>query len=146
MNPQSFVAGLIALQFVAFGWRINREIPLGDRGRRTWFPAPDWLNLVSLVSVVLMCVVVPLAAGDFGKVARTTLAVGYSLIAFHPISMAAHYRLFSEQGRWVYLKTRIENGKSIVDGDFPWMTGQEAVAVILSVVVASIVGCAVWRS
>jgi len=46
---QPWVYSLIALQFVAFGWRLNREIAVGDQQRRTWLPAVDWLNLISPV-------------------------------------------------------------------------------------------------
>ena len=32
----TLVTSALALQFAAFGWRILREIQLGDEGRRTW--------------------------------------------------------------------------------------------------------------
>src|ERR1700722_8268162 len=94
---QTLVSGLIALQFIAFGWRINREIAVGDQRRKTWLPMPDWLNLLSLLAVVLFCVALPLGFGAV-RAASAVLSAGYVLIAFHPISEAAHYRLFSKNG------------------------------------------------
>jgi hypothetical protein len=138
MHKESLVPALVALQFVAFGWRLNREITVGDNHRKTWLPLPDCLNLLSLVAIVVFCIIAPLARGLFGKAATTILSIGYSLIMFHPISEAAHYRLFSKEGRAIYLRTP--------DGDYPWITEQEMVSVLLSVVVASVAGCTAWHS
>lgn len=146
MPQQSLVSALLALQFVAFGWRLNREITVGDKGNKTWLPLPDYLNLLSFVSVVFCCVVIPLANGCFvrapsvtlGRVASTTLSVGYILIAFHPISEAAHYRIFSKDGRSKYLSTQ--------NGDYPWYTGQEIFTLTLSLIFASIAGCFAWHA
>jgi hypothetical protein len=135
---QSLVSALIALQFVAFGWRLNREITVGDRGSKTWLSLPDYLNLLSLLAVVSCCVVTPLARGTNSRVAGVILGVSYVLIAFHPISEAAHYRLFSKGGRAIYLNTP--------NGDYPWITGQEVLTVIVSVVFATLAGCVVWHA
>lgn len=126
------ISVLVTLQFVAFGWRINREIAMGDEGHRTWFPIPDFINTFSLISAVWFSIIVPLKTGQFGMLAKLALVIGYVFIAFHPISMAAHYRLWSKSGRSIY-KTQ---GK-----DFPYLTGQEAFCVCISVVVAAVVGC-----
>jgi hypothetical protein len=58
------------------------------------------------------------------------------LIAFHPISDAAHYRLFSKNGRSIYLKSP--------EGDYPWMTDQEKATVPLSVVLAVLAAAMAW--
>ena len=50
--PLQAIIGVLALQFAAFGWRINREITVGDDQRRTWLPLPDWVNLVSMIAVL----------------------------------------------------------------------------------------------
>jgi hypothetical protein len=145
MPQPSLVSALLALQFVAFGWRLNREITVGDKGNKTWLPLPDYLNLSSFVAVVFCCVVIPLVSGSYvrvpseavSRVANTTLSVGYVLIAFHPISQAAHYRFFSKEGRSIYLRTP--------NGDYPWYTGQEIFSVTLSLIFASIAGCFAWH-
>lgn len=137
MQPvPSLAPALVALQFVAFGWRINREISVGDQLRRTWIPLPDCLNLLSLVAVVTFCVVAPLCG--YARATNATLSAGYALIAFHPISEAAHYRLFSGAGRSVYLQKP--------GGDWPWITDQEIVSVLASAIFASIAGCAAWHA
>ena len=133
---QPLVSALIALQFVAFGWRINREIQVGDQARKVWLPLPDFINLLSLLCVVAFCVISPLSWGST-KYSHTALSMGYALIASHPISEAAHYRLFSKRGRSVY----DDAGR-----DYPWITDQEAVTVLVSVLVTAIVGIGTLRS
>ena len=145
MSFQSLVPVLITLQFVAFGWRINREIVVGDEKRRTWLPVSDCVNILSLLSVVSLCMVWPLATGEFNRGAKTALAIGYTLLALHPINMAAHYRLFSKAGRSIYLKTS-DNYPYITEGDYPYITDQEARLLPISSVLATVVGCIVWHA
>jgi hypothetical protein len=125
MNIYALVGVLLALQFAAFGWRINREIPLGDAGRRTWFPIADFVNMAALISVVFFCVVWPIYIGSFTRISRIAIAVGFVLIAFHPVTMAAHYRLFSRNGRSIYIKKPGD--------DYPYATEQEIVALLISI-------------
>jgi hypothetical protein len=132
---QPLVSGLIALQFIAFGWRINREITVGDQQRRTWIPTPDLLNLISLLAVVLFCVALPLGLGVV-RAASAVLSAGYALIAFHPISEAAHYRLFSKRGRSIYLESP--------GSDYRWITDQEIATVALSLVCAATAAAMAW--
>jgi hypothetical protein len=135
---QPLVSALIALQFISFGWRLNREITVGDGKRKTWLPLPDYLNVLSLFAIISICVVIPLAGGKCDRLANAALVVGYALIAFHPINEASHYRLFSGKGRSVYL--------SKSDGDYPWITDQEIFSVILTFVVASIAWYVAWHA
>ncbi|HEY7334327.1 MAG TPA: hypothetical protein VH639_05555 [Bryobacteraceae bacterium] len=130
-NVTRLVPPLIALQFAAFGWRINREISVGDAGRKTWLPLADTLNVVSMLSVIAFLVIIPLATDAFEKVGRAVLAAGYLLLSFHPITMAGHYRLFSKLGRSIYA----HKGK-----DYPYATGQELFFFVLSLFLAA--GCA----
>jgi hypothetical protein len=118
---------LIALQFAAFGWRVNREINLGDVGRATWIPIPDVLNIMSLFATVICLIVLPIATDTYLWLSRMVLGAGYVLIAFHPITMAAHYRLWSKAGRSKY----VTDGK-----DYPYATGEELVISSLSIVLA----------
>lgn len=138
MPEMGIIAPLVALQFVSFGWRLNREITVGDGQRRTWLPLPDVLNLMALLAVVLFCVVMPMAGNTHPRLVRTTLSIGYTLIAFHPFNEAAHYRLFSKHGRRKHLEG--------TNGDYPWITDHEILTVTLSVIFASIAGCFVWRA
>lgn len=118
---------LIALQFAAFGWRVNREINLGDSGRATWIPIPDVLNIMSLLATVICLIVVPIATDSYFWLSRMVLGAGYVLIAFHPFTMAAHYRLWSKDGR----------NKYVTDGkDYPYATGEELVSSSLSILLA----------
>ena len=118
---------LIALQFAAFGWRVNREINLGDSGRATWIPIPDVLNIMSLLATVICLIVVPIATDSYFWLSRVVLGAGYVLIAFHPFTMAAHYRLWSRDGR----------NKYVTDGkDYPYAKGEELVSALISIILA----------
>lgn len=127
-NSIALVPAILALQFVAFGWRISREIPVGDQGRKTWFPIPDVINIVSMLAVVVLCVVVPLRAASFGRPSRIALAAAFVLIAFHPIELVGHYRLFSKHGRHFYTDK---------DRDYPYCTRAEALLVLAGLLLAS---------
>lgn len=120
------VAALLALQFAAFGWRVNREISVGDAGRRTWFPLPDIVNVLSLLGVVTFCVVLPLSVGHFLPMSKKMLGGATILIAFHPLAMAAHYGLF-----------RKERPRGAND-DFLYAPTEEIVIVCLSLIFASV--------
>jgi hypothetical protein len=126
----NLVPAILALQFVTFGWRINREISLGDAGRKVWLPLPDVLNILSLFSVVMFCIVIPLSA-DSGAPSRSVIAAAFVLIAFHPLSMAYHYCLFSEGGR---------DGNLNEDGDYQYCPMRERVSVAISIALALIAG------
>jgi hypothetical protein len=70
----------LALQFVAFGWRINREITVSDEGRRPWLPLPDVINIASMVAVVVFCILIPLRSGQTGSAATVILGCAYVLM------------------------------------------------------------------
>ncbi len=126
---------LIALQFIAFGWRVNREINLRDVDRGSWIPIPDVLNIMSLLATVICLIVVPITTDAYFWLSRMILGAGYVLIAFHPFTMAAHYRLWSKDGRSKY----VTDGK-----DYPYATSVELVtsslSVALSILAAAYIG------
>jgi hypothetical protein len=122
---------LIALQFAALGWRVNREIGLGDADRGAWVPVPDVLNIMSLFATVICLIVVPMATDRYFWLSGMVLGAGYVLIAFHPLTVAAHYRLWS----------RKDESKHVADGkDYPYATGGEIISASLSVVLAFLAG------
>ena len=131
MNLQSFVPVILSLLFAAFGWRIAREIAVGDQGRKTWLLFADYLNFLSMVGVLVFCVVIPLKTNTFDSASRVTMAVSFVLIVFYPIILAGHYRLFSKKGRSIYEK----QGR-----DYPWITDQVAVLIIVALICAAIAG------
>jgi hypothetical protein len=131
MNLQSFVPVILSLLFATFGWRIAREIAVGDQGRKTWLLFADYLNFLSLVSVLIFCIVIPLKTDTFGTASRVTMAVSFVFIVLYPIILAGHYRLFSKKGRSIYE----EKGS-----DYPWVTDQEAILIVIALVSAVIAG------
>jgi hypothetical protein len=128
----TLVTTALTLQFAAFGWRIVREIQLGDEGRRTWFLVTDFLIIGSMCALVAICIVLPIAGHREPWAVACTLAVAYIIIAAHPINTAAHYRLFSRWGRWKYR----QQGR-----DVPYVSDQEWVTLGIT---AAAVGGAVW--
>jgi hypothetical protein len=130
-SPMSAVSVLLGLQFAAFGWRINREIAVGDAGRKVWLPLPDLINIASMLCVVLLCVVLPLSTSQFGVVSRTMMTVAFVLISLHPISMCGHYRLFLPGGRHVY---------TLAGKDYPYITKPELFIVVMQLALAAVSG------
>src|SRR5258706_176974 len=122
---------LLALEFAAFGWRVNREIQVGDAKRRTWFPLPDIVNIVALLALTGLCVVLPLAEGQYLPASRKMLAAAATLIACHPLTMAAHYGLFRQDR---------PRGK---DGDFQYAPTEEIVSLMVSLALAVAAACVV---
>ena len=52
MQHFGLVPILIALQFMAFGWRINREIPRWDKAEGSWLPLADVINIFSILALL----------------------------------------------------------------------------------------------
>ena len=130
MTPEtlySLAPPLIALQFAAFGWRVNRELNVSPADRGTFVPIPDVLNIISLFAAVICLIVLPVATGVYLWLSRMVLAGGYVLIAFHPLTTAAHYRLWSREG----IRNHLRDGK-----DYPYATTEELVSLFLSVVLS----------
>jgi hypothetical protein len=118
---------LIALQFATLGWRANREINLGDDRRATFIPAPDVLNIMGLLATAACLIVLPIVTDSYFWLPRMVLGAGYVLLAFHPLTVAAHYRLGSRGGK----------NKYITDGrEYPYATGEEIVLTSLSLACA----------
>jgi hypothetical protein len=138
MTPDTlyrFAPPLITLQFAALGWRVNRELNLGHAERGTFVLIPDVLNIMSLFAAMTCLIVLPLATDTYLLLSRMVLAGGYVLITFHPLTTAAHYRLWSREG----IRKHVRDGK-----DYPYATTEELVSsflsVVLSVAVAAHIG------
>lgn len=123
LSNDTLVAVILALQFAAFGWRINREISIGDQSRRVWLPIPDILNIISMILVIVSCVILPLA--KINPRSDLVLSIAYVLIAMYPLTTAAHYRLFTTEGRGKYDRL----GK-----DWPYITDWEWAAICVTLI------------
>lgn len=118
---------LIALQFAALGWRVNRELNLSHAERGNFVLIPDVLNVMSLCAAVVCLIVLPVATDTYLWVSRMVLVGGYVLIAFHPLTTAAHYRLWSREG----IRKRAGDAN-----EYPYATTEELVSSSLSLVIA----------
>ena len=121
---------LIVLQFLAFGWRVNREIDVTDAERQTVIPLPDVINIMSLFATVGCVIVLPLATESHFWLSRMVLGGAYVLITFHPVTVAAHYRLWRREG----------NSRKVTDGaSSPYANREELITSLLSVLIAAVV-------
>ncbi|WP_213806284.1 hypothetical protein [Granulicella sp. dw_53] len=121
---------LIALQFLAFGWSVNRQINAAEADRQVVIPLPDVINIMSLFATVGCLIVLPIATESYFWLSRMVLGCAYVLIAFHPFTIAAHYRLWSRKG----------SSEKATDGaSSPYVTHEELTTSFLSAVLAVVV-------
>jgi len=118
---------LIVLQFLAFGWRVNREINTPSAERQTVLPLPDVINIMSLFTTVGCLAVLPMVTESYFWLSRIVLGGGYVLIAFYPFTVAAHYRLWRRE---------IPNRKIADGANSPYANREELITSILSVLIA----------
>jgi hypothetical protein len=131
VDVQSLVSLVLALQFAVFGWRIAREISLDDQNRKTLLLVSDYLSLASMLAVLALCIILPIATGAFPDVSRVCLAVTFVLTIFYPVTLAGHYRLFFGKGRL------IDKKKS---QDVKYVTDQEGVILAIALLCAVVAG------
>lgn len=86
---------LFMLQFLAFGWSVHREINAAKPDRQVVLSLPDVVNLLSMFATVGCAIILPIATDSHAQLARIVLGFAYVLIAFHPVALASHYRLWS---------------------------------------------------
>lgn len=99
---------LIALQIVAFTWRVSREIAVDERGDISWLPPADIMNLVAMV-FAFFGVFVPAIAGIGGpQIPRLALGLSIILFAGYPFALAGHYDLYKKGRRSMAYATRQE--------------------------------------
>ena len=64
---------LVAMQFAAIGWRVNRELNLGHSERGTFVLIPDVLNIISMFAAVAYLIVLPVATDTYLWLSKWTL-------------------------------------------------------------------------
>jgi hypothetical protein len=124
-----FAPPLIALQFLAFAWGVNREIKASSTERQTVIPLPDVINIISLFTTVGCLVVLPMVTESYYWLSRIVLGGGYILIAFYPLTVAAHY------GLW---RREVPRRKTTDGANSPYANREELVTSILSVLIAAV--------
>jgi hypothetical protein len=101
--PISVVFTLLGIQVAVFGWRINREIAVVDKKDRGWLPLSDLANIVSMLSVLILCIIYPLSLAsvttpkELPLLSRAVFAAAATLLMFHPVAMSGHYGLLPGQ-------------------------------------------------
>jgi hypothetical protein len=87
-------AVLIGFQLNAFTWRLSRELDLmrSHPKGKNWLPLADYLNLLSMLVLILAVFVVPAHSGGV-ELAKSGLALSLLLLLGYPFAIAGHYRL-----------------------------------------------------
>ena len=127
MNCKDYVVILLALEFAAFGWRINREINLDEEGRLTWFPIADIFNIISILAIVFVCILLLMFFQIPSRYEKIVIGTSFIFLVMYPINTANHYRIFSNEGRNKYL----EEGE-----DYPWITDHEIISFLTTLILA----------
>lgn len=93
-------AVLLGFQLTALGWRLNREIRMGELRRRTWITIADYLTYLSVIILVLGVFLLPPFLDDMHR-GWVSWLFGLALIIFAatPPVIAGHYELFSRKER-----------------------------------------------
>ena len=106
----SLAGPVVLMQFLALGWTVNREVHAPDAHKQAVIALPDVLNIMSLFATVTFVIVLPMVISSPLFLARAVLGGAYVLIALHPLSVAAHYRLW---------RRNAERKASAEQGDHP---------------------------
>ena len=128
---------LLATQLAFFGWRINREINVREKAKKTWIPVCDILNIINMILTASICIVAPLITGEFVYFSEAYVGFAIILVICHPINVMGHYGLLSIRGR--------ENLSSVKDGNeldyskLDYFPAQEKYSISASVAIALVV-------
>ena len=120
---------LVVLQFLALGWRVNREIRLEPAERQTVLPLPDVVNIMSLFATVGCAVILPLATETYLWLSRMILGGAYVLIVFYPFTVAAHYQLW---------KRKSTSRRATEDARDPYANREELVISVFGILMAAV--------
>lgn len=126
---------LLALQLVAFGWRVAREVDGNEPHPFPWVPLPDNVNVAAMLAVLFFCIVAPLTTTGLrlysvGVLGRASFAAACVLIVAHPLVVASHY------GVWGGARQGAGPRES---GSLPYCTRQEAVVQVIALAGATTV-------
>ncbi len=87
----SLAGPVVLMQFLAVGWTVNREVHAQDAHKHAVIALPDVLNIMSLFATIALVIVSPMVTTMPPSLACAVLGGAYVLIAFHPLSVAAHF-------------------------------------------------------
>ncbi len=99
-------APLFMLQFLAFGWSVHREINTAKPDRQIVLSLPDVVNLLCMFATVGCAIVLSIATESYFWLSRMVVSGAYVMIAFYPLAIAAHYRLWRREG----IRMRVGDG------------------------------------
>jgi hypothetical protein len=100
VSISSIVAGFATAVLLL---RIQREVQMAEKGKRSWIPGSDWL-LIATIFASLFLVLLPVVAikfsTDIGNRIPTAVCAGTLVVmGLYPFSILAHYRLIFGRNR-----------------------------------------------
>lgn len=129
---------LLGLQLAAFSWRLVREINDNEPHPFPWVPVPDNVNVGAMLAVVYFCIVAPMTTTGLrlfsvGVMGRASFAAATVLLAFHPLVVASHYRLWRGQ-------------RQTDETKLPYCSAQELLVQLVALAAAAVVFVMVVRA
>ena len=138
MTPEalySLAPPLTLLQLLAVGWRVNRELHAAEADKQPVIPLPDVLNILSLFATLAFAIILPITTDSYLWLSRMVLGGAYVVIGFHPLTVAAHYRLWRRDRRSRHVPERVSS---------VYVNREELalslVSVLLAIIVAAYIG------
>jgi hypothetical protein len=119
---------LLALQVLAFSWRVAREVDGNERHPFPFVPVPDNVNVLAMLAVLYFCIVAPFTATGLriypvAVMAKASFAAACVLLIAHPLVVASHYRVWGGARR---------SADPDADAPLPYCTRQEAIVQVVA--------------
>jgi hypothetical protein len=131
----SSVMILLAMQSLAFCWRVLREIDGNEPHPYPWVPLPDNVNVLAMLAVLAFCLIGPFTATGHRVypvlvMSKATFAAACVLIVAHPLVVASHYRVWGGRARGAGADS---------EQRVPYCTRSEAIVQLIALVCAAAV-------
>ena len=118
---------LLGFQATAFSFRVQREVPMGDKNAITWLPPADMVNLFSMLVLVIGVFVLPILGFVGQNFIKYSFGLAVLLFVGYPFALAGHYDMYNNK------TSRSLNPET---GDLVYFTCQERVVVAIIGVLA----------
>jgi len=88
---------LMGFQIASFSWRVMREATVGDKQQPTWLPPADWVNLVSMLTLVIGVFIMPIVHSVDLNLVKHVFGLALILFAGYPFALAGHYDMYNHK-------------------------------------------------
>jgi positive regulator of sigma E activity len=88
---------ILGFQVTLFAWRVTREVTVGEQNDRTWLPAADIVNLISMVILVVGTLILPTLGLTDSKFMIHSFGLAVLLFVGYPFALAGHYEMYNNK-------------------------------------------------